>query len=298
MFAHPGHRHLERSMWVILSIVTAVFFALSSGAAKALSRRSHDYVVTWAMMVLGVPLTGLVLALRGVPEIQDGFYQAAFISIGLNTVAVTLQVRALRLSPLSLTMPFLAFTPLFMLVTSSFILGEFPTLKGLAGIILIVSGAYSINLDRLKDGGVTAPIRAIASEPGSRLMLAVAAIWSVAAAYDKVATVASSPAFYTTFFAAVYGVVYLPLLVVGLRRSETTWRDVPGLFILGALSAGMILAQMTAIQMTIASYVIAIKRSGMVVSVLLGYLFFKERHLRTRFAGAALMTLGVVVLSL
>jgi len=285
-------------MWVLLSIVTAVFFALSSGQAKALSRRSHDYLVTWAMMVLGVPITAVVLVLQGIPEIKDGFLLAAMISILLNTVAVTLQVKALRLSPLSLTMPFVAFTPLFMLVTSSFILGEFPTGKGLAGVLLIVAGAYSINLDHIKRGGLTAPIRAIASEPGSRLMLAVAAIWSVAAAYDKVATVASSPAFYTTFFGVVYGVIYLPLMIIGVRRSKTPRREVPGLFLLGALSAVMILSQMTAIEMTIASYVIAIKRAGLVLSVFLGYFFFKERHLRTRFAGAALMTLGVVLLSL
>jgi drug/metabolite transporter (DMT)-like permease len=285
-------------MWVLLSIVTAIFFALSSGQAKALSRRSHDYLVTWAMMVLGVPITAVVLVLQGIPEIQDGFLPAAMISILLNTVAVTLQVKALRLSPLSLTMPFVAFTPLFMLVTSSFILGEFPTGKGLAGVLLIVAGAYSINLDHIKHGGLTAPIRAIASEPGSRLMLAVAAIWSVAAAYDKVATVASSPAFYTTFFGVVYGVIYLPLMIIGVSRSKTPRREIPGLFLLGALSAVMILSQMTAIEMTIASYVIAIKRAGLVLSVFLGYFFFKERHLRTRFAGAALMTLGVVLLSL
>ena len=285
-------------MWILLSIVTAVFFALSSAQAKALSRRSHDYVVTWAMMVLGVPLTAAVLLWQGLPELKEGFFIASGISILLNTVAVTLQVKALRLSPLSLTMPFLAFTPLFMLVTSSFILKEFPTAQGFAGIILIVAGAYSINLDHVKEGGLLAPIKAVASEPGSRLMLAVAAIWSVAAAYDKVATVASSPAFYTTYFGVVYGVIYLPFLVTGLRRSETPSRQVPGLFLLGALSASMILAQMTAIEMTVASYVIAIKRSGMVLSVVLGYLFFKERHLRNRFAGAALMTLGVVLLSL
>jgi len=285
-------------MWILLSIVTAVFFALSSAQAKALSRRSHDYVVTWAMMVLGVPLTAAVLLWQGLPELKEGFFIASGISILLNTVAVTLQVKALRLSPLSLTMPFLAFTPLFMLVTSSFILKEFPTVQGFAGIILIVAGAYSINLDHVKEGGLLAPIKAVASEPGSRLMLAVAAIWSVAAAYDKVATVASSPAFYTTYFGVVYGVIYLPFLVTGLRRSETPSRQVPGLFLLGALSASMILAQMTAIEMTVASYVIAIKRSGMVLSVVLGYLFFKERHLRNRFAGAALMTLGVVLLSL
>jgi uncharacterized membrane protein len=50
--------------------------------------------------------------------------------------------------------------------------------------------------------------------------------------------------------------------------------------------------------MTIASYVIAIKRSGMILSVVIGHLLFKEEHLRARLAGAILMTFGVVVLSL
>jgi drug/metabolite transporter (DMT)-like permease len=34
------------------------------------------------------------------------------------------------------------------------------------------------------------------------------------------------------------------------------------------------------------------------VAVLMGGLFFKEEHLRTRLAGAVLMTLGVVLISL
>jgi uncharacterized membrane protein len=36
----------------------------------------------------------------------------------------------------------------------------------------------------------------------------------------------------------------------------------------------------------------------MVLSVVLGHLLFKEEHLRARLAGAILMTLGVIVLSL
>jgi uncharacterized membrane protein len=60
----------------------------------------------------------------------------------------------------------------------------------------------------------------------------------------------------------------------------------------------MILSQFTALEMTVASYVIAIKRAGMVLAVLFGHFFFKEKHLRERLAGALLMTAGVILLSL
>jgi uncharacterized membrane protein len=73
---------------------------------------------------------------------------------------------------------------------------------------------------------------------------------------------------------------------------------VPRLFLLGLFAAIMILSQFTAIELTIASYVIAIKRAGMVLSVVFGYLFFKEKHLRARLTGAMLMATGVVVLTL
>lgn len=284
-------------MWVPLSIVTAVAFAASGSYAKALARRTHIFVVSWGLIVLSLPWALALLARQGMPEIGDRFLWAALLSVTLNMVSVTLQVKALSISPLSVTVPFLAFTPLFMLATSAIVLREVPDAKGFAGIILVVLGAYTIHLDRIR-GGFLEPFRAIARERGSLLMLAVAFIWSWTAVYDKVAVVASSPAFYTAFFSIAFGILYLPLLVFGLRKDRPGREMIPRLFLLGAIGAAMILSQLAAIELTLASYVIAIKRSGMLLSVLLGYLFFKEEHLRARLAGALLMTLGVVVLSI
>ncbi|MFH1502709.1 MAG: DMT family transporter [Candidatus Eisenbacteria bacterium] len=282
-------------MWIPLSIVTALGFAASNSHAKALARSSHVYTVTWAMMTLALPWALIALAWRGTPEIEEGFLLAAMGSVALNMVAVTLQVRALSVAPLSVTVPFLGFTPLFMLVTSAVVLGEAPDLKGAAGIVLVAAGAYAIYLDRIK-GGLLAPLKAIATEKGTRMMLLTAFIWSWAATLDKLAVLRSSPAYYTAFFSVAFGVLYLPFLVAGLRKQRLTPRAVPSFFILGALSAAMILAQMAAIELTLASYVIAIKRAGAVVAVLLGGVFFKEEHLRARLAGAVLMTLGVVLI--
>jgi len=288
-------------VWLPLSIITAFTFALSSSYSKALARHAHIYVVTWAMMVLGLPLSAALLFYEGVPAVGGGFLKAALISIVLNMVSGTLSVLALRLSPLSLTMPFLAFTPVFMIATGAIVLGESPDTKGLVGIILVALGAYAINLEKLRSGFL-APLKAIVRERGSVLMILVAFIWSITAVYDKVASVESSAAYYTTFFGIAFGILYAPFLVAGWRRTRrepgVTPRLWPRLLLLGVVSVVMILAQFTAIQLTLASYVIAIKRAGLVVSVILGYIFFKERHVRARLAGAFLMTVGVVLISL
>jgi drug/metabolite transporter (DMT)-like permease len=283
--------------WVPIAIVTAVGFAASGSYAKALSRNAHTYVVTWGLITLVLPWSALLLLKQGMPAVGPEFLRAAMISVIVNMIAVTLQVKALSISPLSLTVPFLAFTPLFMLVPSWIVLKEAPDALGLTGILLIVAGGYAIHIDKIR-GGFLSPLKAIASERGSLLMLLVAALWSISAVHDKVATVASSPAYFTTFFSLVFGVLYAPLLFVGLRKrplDRATW---PRLLLLGLFAAVMILSQFTAIELTLASYVIAIKRAGMVLSVVFGYLFFKERHLRARLTGAALMTVGVVVLAL
>jgi drug/metabolite transporter (DMT)-like permease len=283
--------------WVPIAIVTAVGFAASNTYAKALTSRAHVYVVTWSMLALTIPWAALALAREGVPPIEEGFYLAAFISVAVNMVGTTLSVKALSLSPLSLTLPFLAFTPLFMLVPSWVVLREAPDALGLTGVFLIVAGGYSMHLDKIRRGFL-APVRAIASEKGSLIMLLVAAIWSISAVFDKVATVASSPSFYTTFFPAAFGVCYFPFMIYGARKTPVTRDLLPRFVLLGLLTAVMTLSQFTAISMTVASYVIAIKRAGMVLSVVFGYFFFKEKHLRARLTGAVLMTAGVIVLSL
>ncbi len=74
-----------------------------------------------------------------------------------------------------------------------------------------------MHVDKIR-GGFLAPLKAIASEKGSLLMLVVAAIWSISAVYDKVATVDSSPPFYTTFFSLAFALAYAPFLVLGMRK--------------------------------------------------------------------------------
>lgn len=280
-------------MWILLALLCSLFNALQGAHGKRILGHIDPYVVTWAMFPYALPLLILALWAAGLPSVKPSFWPALAVTLAVNLLAFTLYVRAIKLSPLSLTFPFLAFTPLFLVVTGSIALGELPDTLGIVGIVLIVVGAYVLNLDRLREGFL-GPVRSIARERGSLLMLIVAALWAISATADKVALLNSSPFFFLVIFHLLFPVLYFPILrVKAIGRTRQLLSEAPALLAFAFLGALMLLFQMPAIRLTLVSYVIAIKRAGMIFSILLGYFFFGERQLKVRLAGASLMVAGV-----
>ena len=63
------------------------------------------------------------------------------LDVVLITCVMWLYFRALQISPLSLCIPFLAFTPVFLIPTGFVLLGEAPSPLKLLGVVLIVVGS-------------------------------------------------------------------------------------------------------------------------------------------------------------
>jgi drug/metabolite transporter (DMT)-like permease len=166
---------------------------------------------------------------------------------------------------------------------------------GVTGILLIAAGSYVLNLAEVRRG-LLAPLRAIAREPGSRSMIAVALIYSITATLGKQAIAASSPLF--------FGVVYSPLLA--LLLTPLVLRKAGG-EITGALRDGTLRAVLApglwyalvtvthvlAMSLTQVAYMIAVKRTSLLFGVLYGHLMFREPGFRERPVGALLMLAGV-----
>ena len=129
---------------------------------------------------------------------------------------------------------------------------------------------------------------------GNLIMFLVAIIWGVSATADKVAMLNSSPIFYLVSFDLLFAVLYLPILRIraGGHMGQVV-RAAPQLFLFALIGVSMMFFQLLALRTGLLSYVIAIKRAGMIFSILFGYLFFAERHLRIRLLAAALMVAGV-----
>lgn len=285
-------------IWTLYASLCSLFSAAQGAWIKGLLKRIDSYIITWAAFAFAFPFLLGLLPWAGFPHIEPPFWPALFAGLVLNLLALTLYVRAIGLSPLSLTFPFLSFTPLFLILTSWLILGELPRPLGIVGILLIVAGAYAINLEKLAEGPLS-PFRSIYREKGSLLMLIVALIWSVTSNIDKVCVLKSSPLFYLTLFYLIFPILYLPVVLIRSRgKFVQIGRNLPSLLILGVFGALFIFFQMLAIRVALVTYVIGMKRARMVFSILFGFLFFGERYLKYRLLGAAFMIGGVACIVL
>jgi uncharacterized membrane protein len=285
-------------LWPLLAILTALSESLKDLFGKLSLRSADEYIVAWALGALAIPLLLPTALVVGVPNLGGGFWTALLIGGGLNAVTSLLYIKAIKHSELSITVPLVTFTPLFLLITSPLIVGEFPNGWGVVGIVLIVAGSYLLNV-RERHRGYLAPFRALLAETGPKLMLAVAFIWSITSAVDKVGVQNSSPIFWAL---AVKSFIAVALLPVVLRRSPSAGPRLPGgmrnLVAVGLFSALTVIFQNTAITLTLVAYVIAIKRTSAVISVVFAHFFLGEENVRERLLGASIMVIGVLVISM
>ena len=286
-------------LWLILSLLTAFFEAMKGILSKiSLDKNIDEYVLAWFLRFSTFLFALPVLFFIKIPTIGNQFWMALLISAGLNILATIYYMKALKHSDISLSYPLISFTPLFLLITSPIIVGEFPSSYGLIGILIIVFGAYFMNISHLHKG-LFAPLKYLLKEKGPKSMLIVAFLYSIISNYDKIGILNSSPVFWVisnNFFIA------LGLFPIMLLKSRNIKKQIiPNLRALvpiGMSSALLLICQMTAIKLTLVVYVISVKRTSAIMSIIMGCLFLKEKNIKERLFGAAIMLIGVILIAM
>lgn len=284
-------------IWLAFAILTAFFESLKDVLSKHSLNQLDTYVVGWASMLFTALFLLPVLLIVHIPPLGPHFGLALICGGSLNVVAYTLYIKALKASDLSLTVPMVTLTPLFLLVTSPLILHESASFADVVGICLIVIGAYVLNL-KARSQGYFAPIRALFRELGPRLMLIVAFIWSFTSTFDKIGVHNSSPIFWAFALFTFLAIGMLPIALYKSRPHLHQIGDNLGILSsIGLCTAIAVACQMMAVNLTLLTNVIAIKRTSALMSVYLGYLIFKEKGVQERLLGAVVMVTGVIVMT-
>lgn len=287
-------------MWTLLALTAALGTAAREALMKSVMRDGDAVAVAFLISAIAATLllpAGLLLT---GPAVSDGFWAALLVSGCINAAAAVMTARAVHVSDLSLVSPLQALTPIFMIGTGVIVLREMPPLSGALGIVVIVAGAYVLNV-REPVSSVLAPFRALLREPGARLFLGVAAIFAVSGVYDKVGVTASAPLLWAGALNAFVGTALGGALLVRREggRAAAVLRRAPARVLLAGLVVAIALgAQMSALPLTLAAYVIAVKRTSVLFSVLAGAWLFRERSLMPRLTGAAIMLAGFLLVTL
>jgi len=283
--------------WINLTLLSAFFLATADALSKRyLSHYRPGELVLVRFGVSGVLLLPLLLW-EPWPSLPPVFWGWMAIALPLELLAMWLYMQAIRTSPLSLTLPYLAFTPAFNTLTGYVVLGETVTWSGFSGILLIVSGAWLLNLHTTNNGpglNLLAPFRAITQERGSRLMLIVAAIYSLTSVTSKGALLHVTPAFFGPFYFVILGTASLLLFA---SRDVSSWRALgrhPWAHLgIGLCMGAMVITHFYAIEHIEVAYMIAVKRISLLFGMLYGAWLFKETGLLKNLLAGILMVTGV-----
>jgi drug/metabolite transporter (DMT)-like permease len=287
--------------WLALGLGAALGDSGADVLTKCYFVHLSPYGMALVRLLGAVPFLVLAGFCLSLPQLTPPFWFIMAGMLPLEVIALLLYMRSLRICHLSLCIPFLAFTPVFLIFTGWLVLGERLSSAGIVGTVMIAVGSYILGLGGGGGGKMDflAPFKALAAERGARLMLGVAALYSCTAALYKSAILHSAPVF--------FGVMY-PLAFTGLLVTAYPWHRVelrPTLkahrsrwLVTGFCLALSNLSLAGGMELAPAAYLIAVKRLSLLLSVLLGGLWLKERPFLPRFIGAALMCLGVGLIAL
>lgn len=283
-------------MWIIYALLTAFLLATSDALTKKVLASRDEYFVAWARLLFALPVFLASLLFIEMPTLNKEFWTATLVALPFEIAAMILYTKALKVSPISLTMPFLALTPLFLILVSYFILGEKVSISGGLGILLIASGSYTLNIHEMRHSLIE-PVKAVFREKGSVMMIMVAIIFSLTSSLGKMAITNSSPVFFGSFYFILITIIFTPI-VLSKSKIVITKKDMVPLAIIGLTYALMIIFHMLAMSLTKVAYMISVKRMSLLFSIFYGHIIFREEKIPERALGGVIMFIGFVLIVL
>ncbi|MDX2030277.1 MAG: EamA family transporter [Blastocatellia bacterium] len=220
------------------------------------------------------------------------------IEVTLVAGSTLLYFRAMQVTPISLCMPYISFTPVFLIVTGQVMLGEMPATEKLIGVVLIFVGSLAMHRLLFANGWLE-PIKAIWRERGCFYMLMVGFINSITNPIDKQLVMMTDAFTQACAFGAGMCVLFTLLLIGRKADPKVVIRSVPFWAALaGTLEAVALLFQLSSHNYIDVVITISLKRAGIILIVLLGWLVFKEKNIGDKLIASSVMLVGVLIIYL
>jgi drug/metabolite transporter (DMT)-like permease len=266
---------------------------------NALTKRAQDQLaflwssVSLATLVL-LPAGWALLPPEGVPGAAWPFLVATSV---IHAVYFYVLGRAYGSGEFSLVYPIarglgVALVPL----AAFFFLDERPSPLGALGVLLVVAGIVGINLS---SAGLTSAGLSSLMSAGTGWALVTGLSIAAYSLVDKAGVARLHPVPYIAILGVGMSLLLVPAMVrrrVALAREwQTNWRAI---LVASTLNLTSYLLVLFAFRLSKAGYVVAAREISIVLSVVIGRLWFGERGLGARFAAASLVLAGVICVAL
>lgn len=262
---------------------------------KNLSKYDSAVVSFWwffLALLLYLPFAVYVWQTQGIPDFS--FVPYTMIVTLIYGVAFVSYAYALKISDVSLVAPLYNFNVLFLLVLAVLILGESFTLFKLAGIALLLFGAYFLNNEK----NFFKSYRELLRDRGVLYMMLCTCLIAVGRIFDGFFMQSVPPVVYGVFLEFFIS-VYLILFIAYRHRLPEIRKMVserPGMTFLMGFANGFsylfLLIAFTKMEVSVAE---PLTMLGALISIVLAKIFFKEK-IKGRLLGGVVMVIGAWLL--
>ena len=290
---------------LIITIICSVLWGVFDGIRKHLSQKAHLISILFYLST-GFSLFFLVwLLLYEIPQWNSAYIIPGSLTVLFNAAANLFYIRAISISSISSSVPFLAFTTLFTALTGFIFLGE--TLSGLQilGVLILVSASLIINGELKNTGSFKAEIKnlwqSFLQERGAHYMILVSLLWALSAPFDKLAVSSMNVASHGFIQSVLIALIYLAYLAFTKQLSFLAdIKKAPVSLSLGALISCIALGlQFYAYQIMKVSIFESVKRGfALFTAVIISVIFFKEKITKLKLIGISLIVFsGALILN-
>lgn len=282
-----------------LIVISAVMHALWNLLVK---RSRHKTVFIWWMFVASGGLFTVTL-----PLVPERFHWPDVTTLLLVTVGAVcfvlyhlLNGRAYQEGDLSVVYPLCQTSMVYVPIWGMWLLRERLTPLGIAGILVVIFGAFSVQMERLSFSEFIRPFRNLGSR-SVQYALAAGFIYSIGSIAEKVGVRDYSPLYFTFFLVLIMlGIMsfnilrprYHPHIVAELREH---W----GLILVsGPVMMASFLTFRYGLNLSPVSYAVPVRQVSILMGVLIGIFFLGESCGRIRFGAALLILAGALLIRL
>ena len=285
--------------WFVLSVLSAFFQVLRNMVLKRLGHELDEYINVWGRFTFILPFTLLFALYHGLADLRPGYWTAcALFAVTQNAGTLCLS-KALKFGHISVVTAIWKLSLIVLLVLGYLTLHEIPTAGGVLGILVTLAGVYLINVPRA-GRSVWAPLAVLVTDRGLRFTLFAALLYAPAVLTAKSAVLASDAYLGALGPYAAASLLVTPLVLATsrhrFRHVPRYWKEFLGM---GAFATFTSVCHGLAYQLTLSSYVEAVKQVEVLFALGIGWAVFGEgERARQSLWGCLVILAGAIVINL
>ena len=289
-------------MWTAWILSSSVFLALYDVSKKASVRDNAVLPVLLVSSAAGaavyVSALGMAGGISSALAVSAGDFALAMAKSLIVGTSWVLTYCALRTLPVTIATPIRASSPALVFVVAFFLYGERPTVVQGLGMLLVFAGYWAFGWAGKHEGIDFFRSRAVWFALGGMCMSAVSSLWDKFILQKCAIPVETMQFWFQLGLVAMYAVLLALRRLVPSRRDAFEWRwTIPLTGVLLVAADWLYFHGLAIPDVSIAAGSL-LRRFSVVITFVLGAIFFHERNLRRKGIALAAILAGVILLCL